>query len=96
MCRLNKIRELREEIHGIVNRHNATGISVFGSCARNEDDEQSDVDFLVDFNEKATLFDQINIRFELEDLLDCKVDVVSSRGLADRISKTVQAEAVKI
>ena len=96
MCRLSKIRDLRDIIHDIANRHNATGISVFGSCARNEDDEQSDVDFLVDFNEKATLFDQINLGFELEDLLDCKVDVVSRRGLNKRISNVVQLEAVEL
>ena len=77
-------------------RYNATSISVFGSCARHEDDELSDIDFLVDFNEKATLFDQINLGFELEDLLECKVDVVSRRGLDKRISNVVQMEAVEI
>ncbi len=96
MGRLTRIRKLRDEIHGIAKRHNATNISVFGSCARNEDDEHSDVDFLVDFNEKATLFDQINLGFDLEDLLNCKVDVVSRRGLAKRISNVVQLEAVEI
>ena len=96
MCGLDKIRVFRDKIHDIANRHNVTGISVFGSCARNEDDEQSDVGFLVDFNEKATLFDQINLGFELEELLGCKVDVVSRRGLDRRISNVVQLEAVEI
>ena len=96
MGRLSKIRILRNEIHRIAKRHNAKGISVFGSCARNEDDDYSDIDFLVDFNENATLFDQINLGFDLEALLNCKVDVVSRRGLAKHISNAVQLEAVEI
>ena len=96
MGRLNKIRNLSNEIHGIAQRYNAMGISVFGSCARDEDDEYSDVDFLVDFNEKATLFDQINLGFALEELLNCKVDIVSRHGLAKHISNAVQLEAVEI
>ncbi len=96
MCRLDEIRKRRNDVNGIAERHNATGIFVFGSCARREDDDASDIDFLVDFNPKATLFDQIGIRFELEDLFGCKVDVVSRRGLAPEISDAIQMEAVEI
>ena len=96
MCRLDDIRRRRADVHGIAKRHNAIGIFVFGSCARREDDDASDIDFLVDFNPKATLFDQIGIRFELEDMFGCKVDVVSRRGLAPELSKTIQTEAVEI
>ncbi len=96
MCKLDDIMKRHNDINGIAERHNATGIFVFGSCARREDDEDSDIDFLVDFNQNATLFDQIGIRFELEDLFGCKVDVVSRRGLAPEISDAIQMEAVKI
>lgn len=96
MCRLDDIRKRRDEVRKIATRHNATGIFVFGSCARREDDEVSDIDFLVDFNGKATLFDQISIRFELEDMFGCKVDVVSRRGLAPEISEAIQMEAVEV
>ena len=96
MCRLDDIRKRCADVHGIAKRHNATGIFVFGSCARREDDDASDIDFLVDFNSKATLFDQIGIRFELEDMFGCKVDVVSRRGLSPELSKAIQMEAVEI
>ena len=96
MNRLDEIMRRRQEIVGIAERHNAIGIAVFGSCARKEDDAASDVDFLVDFNADATLFDQIGIQLELAELLGCKVDVVSRRGLAASISEEIQKEAIAI
>ena len=96
MNRLDEIMGRRLEIASIAERHNALGIAVFGSCARKEDDATSDVDFLVDFNSEATLFDQIAIQLELTKLLGCKVDVVSRRGLAPSISDEVQREAIAI
>ncbi len=96
MCRLDDIRKRRVDVRSVAERHNASGIFVFGSCARREDDDASDIDFLVDFNPRATLFDQIGIRFELEDMFGCRVDVVSRRGLATEISNAIQKEAVEI
>ena len=96
MSRLNEIRAHRDEIVRIASRHKATGIFVFGSCARQEDDADSDIDFLVDFGEGASLFDQIEMQQELSELLGCDVDVVSRRGLALAISESVQREAVAV
>ena len=94
MCQLDRLRRLKTEIYQIARRHNASKVYVFGSCARKEETPESDVDLLVDFTPHATLFDQVHIQDEIENLLNCKVDVVSKRGLHPYIREGVLAEAV--
>ena len=96
MFQLDKLHQMRDEILRIARKHNAEKVYVFGSCARREETSDSDVDLLVDFNQKATLFDQVDIQEEMHSLLDCKVDVVSKRGLHPYIRSRVLAEAVEL
>ena len=96
MFQLDRLYQMRDEILQIARRHNAEKVYVFGSCARREETPGSDVDLLVDFNQKATLFDQVDIQDEMHSLLDCKVDVVSKRGLHPYIKSRVLAEAVEL
>jgi len=96
MCQLDRLRQKRDEILGIARKHNAEKVYVFGSCARKEETPGSDVDLLVDFNQNATLFDQVYIQEEMADLLNRKIDVVSKRGLHPYIRQKVLAEAVEL
>ena len=96
MCQLDRLKQLKDEILQIARKHNAEKVYVFGSCARKEETPESDVDLLVDFNQDATLFDQVDIQDEINSLLDCKVDVVSRRGLHPYIKHRVLAEAVEL
>ena len=96
MSQLDRLHRLRTEIYQIARKHNAEKVYVFGSCARKEETPESDVDLLVEFNHGATLFDQIDIRDEVQTLLNCKVDVVSKRGLHPYIKRGVLAEAVEL
>lgn len=72
------------EVRGIVARHRARGVRVFGSVARGEDHPGSDIDLLVSFAADATLYDQVALTEELEALLGVHVDVVSAAGLSAR------------
>ena len=96
MFQLDRLQQLKDEILRIAKKHNAEKVYVFGSCARREETPDSDVDLLVDFNQNATLFDQVDIQDEVHSLLDCKVDVVSKRGLHPYIKRRVLAEAVEL
>ena len=96
MCQLDRLRRLRTDIYRIARRHNAEKVYVFGSCARKEETPESDIDLLVEFNQSATLFDQIDIRDEVRSLLDRPVDVISKRGLHPYIRNRVLAEAVEL
>jgi predicted nucleotidyltransferase len=88
----------REEIRGIVGRYpRLSNLRVVGSVARGEDNEGSDVDFLVDLASGATLFDLGGLHEDLEDLLGIPVDVISSRSRMDEYMKvTMERDAVRI
>ena len=96
MCQLDRLKRLRADIYRIARKHNAEKVYVFGSCARREETPESDIDLLVEFNQAATLFDQVDIRDEVRTLLDRPVDVVSKRGLHPYIRNRVLAEAVEL
>lgn len=78
---LDKLRRNREEILEVCARNGASNVQVFGSVARGDQDEESDVDLLVDMEEGRSLFDLAGLVLELEDLLGCPVNVVTTGGL---------------
>lgn len=84
----------REEILRIAAKHGAHNVRVFGSVARGEADEKSDVDFLVEMESGRSLFDLGGLLIDLENLLGRHVDVVTERGLKPRIRTRVLNEAV--
>lgn len=86
----------REEILSIASRYGARDVRVFGSVARGEADDASDIDFLVELPAGKSLLDLGGLVVELSELLGCPVDVVTTRGLKDRIRDRVLAEAVSL
>jgi hypothetical protein len=94
---LQELRERkREEILWVAAHRGARNIRVFGSVARGDNDEKSDVDFLVEMEPGRTLFDLSGLLIDLESLLHVSVDVVSERGLRPRVRERVLAEAVPL
>jgi hypothetical protein len=89
MVTLDSLRQQQKTaIHELARRHGATSIRVFGSVARGDNQEASDVDFLVEFEKGRTLFDLIGLRLDLRDLLGVEVEIVtpdSLRYLRDRV-----------
>ena len=90
------LKDRREDILRIAAQHGAHNVRVFGSVARGEADSQSDIDLLVEFKRGTTLLGHAALVQELEELLGIKVDVVSERGLRDRVRDRVLREAVAI
>ena len=90
------IQEKRRQILEIAGRHGAYNVRLFGSVARGEADAASDVDVLVDLEPDRSLLDLGGFLADLEDLLQCKVDVVTERGLKTRIRDRVVQEAVQL
>ena len=86
----------RSEILAIARRYGADNVRVFGSVARGEADDRSDIDFLVELQPGRTLFDLGGMITELTELLGRHVDVVTVRGLKTRIRERVLAEAVSL
>jgi predicted nucleotidyltransferase len=91
------ISDKRDKILEAAAKYGASNVRVFGSVARGDDAESSDIDFLVDLNADLKgihYFSTIQrLEEELENILDCRVDVVDERGLRERIRDQVLAEA---
>jgi predicted nucleotidyltransferase len=91
-----RLRAKRDEILRIWTKYGARNVRVFGSVARGDADEQSDVDLLVELEPGRTLFDLGGLQYDLEQLLECRVDVVTERGLKPRIRERVLQETVPL
>jgi predicted nucleotidyltransferase len=90
------IRLKREEILRIAARYGGRNVRVFGSVARGDADELSDIDFLVDMEAGRSLLDLGGLLMDLQATLGRNVDVVTERGLKPRIRERVLKEAVEI
>ena len=90
------IRTRRDEILQIARRYGAKDVRVFGSAARGDASNDSDIDLLVNLEPGRSLLDLGGLLVELQDLLGCRVDVVTERGLRERIRNDVIREAVPL
>ncbi len=90
------LHEHRQEILEVAANHHASNVRVFGSVARGEETDRSDVDLLVDMEPGRSLLDQVRLRRAVSELLGVEVDVVTSAGLLERDRHTILNEAVLI
>ena len=86
----------RDEILRLAGEHGASNVRVFGSVARGDNDDQSDIDLLVAFEPTRSLFDHAALWLALQGLLQRDVDVVSDRGIKPRIRDRVLREAIPL
>jgi predicted nucleotidyltransferase len=96
MTNVQLLSENRQEILALAQQYGAKNVRVFGSVARGEDNEQSDIDFLVEMEPTRSLFDLGGFMMALQELLECSVDVVAEDGLKMRIRERVLQEAVAL
>jgi len=90
------IKKNRNEILRISTRYGAKEIKIFGSALRGEAKGNSDVDLLVELEPGRSLLDIIAIKQDLEDLLGCKVDIVTEAALSPYIKDEVLNQAVRL
>lgn len=88
----------REDVLRLAEQYGAHNVRIFGSVARGEDDEQSDIDLLVDMDPGRSLLDVVGLWQDLQELLECNVDVVTEGSLRERepIRNTVLKDAVML
>ncbi|MCT7966061.1 nucleotidyltransferase family protein [Laspinema sp. D1] len=90
------LQENREEILKMATKHGAYNLRIFGSVARGEERQDSDVDFLVDMENDRNLLNRIGLMQDLEDLLGRKVDVATVKVLRDFCREGILKEAVPL
>ena len=89
---ISRIRERENELR----RLGVARLSLFGSVARNEPGQASDVDLLVAFEGKVDYDRYVTVKFFLEDLLGKPVDLVMETALKPRIRARVESEMIRV
>jgi predicted nucleotidyltransferase len=96
MTKENVIEVLRTSTEDSLLRYKAQIKGIFGSYARGEESESSDIDVLVDFKEGADLFDFVGLSLFLEEKLQRPVDIVPTDTIKGEIRNAVLKEAIYI
>ena len=96
LMRSRLVEEHRDKILELAARHGASNVRVFGSLARGEGGEGSDLDLLVTLEEKRSLLDLVGLKQDIEDLLHRRVDVVTEPALSPYLRSRGLAEAVPL
>ena len=91
----------RDEVLGIIAAHReqlqglgVKSLTLFGSVARDEARPDSDVDLLVEFNRDVGLFEFIELRLYLEDILGCSVDLGTQDALKEHLREPVLKDVI--
>lgn len=87
------LQEHRDRIRDIASRHGVGSIAVFGSVARGEARDGSDVDLLIEVTGPTTPWFPGGLVAELESLLGCRVDVAEHRSLNPHLRDAILSEA---
>ena len=93
----HQLQQRRDEILAIAQQHGAFNVRIFGSVARWEEREDSDIDFLIDYDlAKISSWFPVGLIQDLEQLLNRKVDVVTAKSLHYFIRDRIMAEAISL
>ena len=90
------LAEKREEIRRNAAMHGATNVRVFGSVARGEARQDSDLDLLVDTGTETSSWFPAGLVLDLEGILGCKVEVVTEKGLNPYLKERVLQEVLPL
>jgi predicted nucleotidyltransferase len=91
--KIESILKTLEENSNTIRNLGVRQLGVFGSCARREQTETSDLDFLVEFDD-PTFDNYFDLKFFLEKLFDSQVDLVIKDTIKPRIRSTILEETV--
>ena len=91
---LAKLRPLEQRLR----QQGVTALYLFGSTARDEADEASDLDLLFEYvpDRGFSIFDQAGLQMELSEYMNAKVDFIPRKGLRDRVKQRVEADMVQV
>lgn len=90
------IRILKQHKPALFAKYPISELGLFGSFARGDNHEQSDIDILVDFNQRIDGFDYIRLAHEFEDLFQHKIDMVSRRGIKPHYLPFVERNLIHV
>ena len=86
----------KEELNSLAQKYGAHNIRIFGSVARGEETEGSDIDLLVEMDEDASLLDLSLLKNDLEDMLGKTIDITTPPALHPMLAESILKEAVPL
>lgn len=93
---LNEIKEiLKNHKQNLIDKYAIKSLGIFGSYARQDYTEKSDIDILVEFN-KPIGIEFIDLAYELEKILQKKVDLVSKKGVKPKYLYFVEKDLIYV
>jgi uncharacterized protein len=91
-----KLEEITKRALPVLQKHNVVFAGVFGSYARGEEQKGSDIDFLVRYGRKVSLFEAVRAEQELSEQLNLQVDLISEKALHPYIKDNVYKDLITI
>lgn len=96
MNREQTLAALRNCKHELQTRFGVQELALFGSTARDTNGVDSDVDLLVSFAGPATSKRYFGVQFYLEDLLGCRVDLVTDKALRPELRPYIERDSIRV
>ncbi len=90
------LERLNAEAPSLRRKYGFRSLAVFGSMARGDDHEGSDVDILVRFEDKTTFDNFMGLKLDLEDLLGRRVDLLTPKCLRPDMEAEIEREAIRV
>jgi len=88
--------EQRNIIKDLTSKYKPTLLGVFGSYSRNEENKESDLDILIDFEDTIDLFEIIGLEQELSEILGIKVDLITVKSIDKNLQPYIEKDLIKI
>ena len=92
----NELLEVKNKIVPVLLRNGVIHAGIFGSFVRGERKKDSDIDILVEFKGRKSLFDLAGLEIELEDLLGIKVDLLTYNSIHPLLKDRIMKEEVAV
>lgn len=87
---------LKNNILGVISNYPVSKAAIFGSFARGDSTDHSDVDLLIETNKPVTLFQILQLEIEISEITRRKTDIVEYAAIKDSIRERVLSEAIQI
>lgn len=92
----SSIQQIKNKALPILKEAGVTHSSIFGSCVRGENREDSDIDILVEFPKGKSLLDLIDLEMKLEETLGKKVDLLTYNSISPYLKEYIMRDQVQI
>ena len=92
----DEIEKIKEKIIPVLKEHNVTKAGIFGSYARGEQKDKSDIDLLIEICNGTDLFELIRLKTKLQKIINIKVDLVEYAGIRNELKTSILNDQIRI